>query len=746
MNLLKKEFLDNYPDMPEHMNELSNFVFYRTYSRWLKNKGRRETWKEAVTRAVEFNVNLSIKQLEKNNYYAIPLDKIQIEAETLFDNIFNLRQFLSGRTHWVGGADTNIGNEFPLSNFNCAFIEIKDWKDLCEIFYLLLVGTGVGFKATKSNIANLPPIRTNFELLHSEYKPLSKSERLEHTEITIMNNGYAKIYIGDSKEGWVESLKYFLNLLTKPEYENIKHIKLSYNSIRPKGERLHTFGGTASGHEPLKEMFDGFEKIIKNKLDATLEPMEFAYSQLDYVKPRPIHIIDMCNLIGINVVVGGVRRTAEIALFDADDWECVLAKYGINGIHDLDRHIHIGECLEKLNVKPTWWDNITETNRTSFNHRRMSNNSICFTEKPTREYLHTIFEIMQDEGEPGFTNLEAAQKRRPNAKGFNPCVEILIDSRGVCNLTTLNVMSFVKPATEDKVATLDFNGLMQAQSLSVRAAIRMTCIDLELSEWNEIHKRDRLTGVSLTGWKDAISALNYTEEQEVNLMTLLREIAHSEALRYSHVLRIPNPLLVTTIKPEGTLSQIANGVSNGLHCSFAPYYIRRIRINAQDPLSKVAKELNWSIHPEVGTPGETEEERLLNARTLVIDFPCKSETKDCANDQTIEKQFNTYFNFQQNYTDHNSSNTITVNSDEWSECEEIVWDKWNDFIGVSFLAKNCGTYELAPYEEITEEKYNELKSIMKPFNPALLLRYESNETDADLENMESCSSGACPIR
>jgi len=743
MNLLKKKFLDLYPDQPEHMNELSSFVFYRTYSRWLNDKGRRETWKEAVARAVEFNMSLALKQFEKNNY-VIPMDKVQKEAETLFDNIFNLRQFLSGRTHWVGGADTGIGNKFPLANFNCSFIEIKKWTDLCELFYLLLVGTGVGFKVTKSNIANLPPIRTDFELLHSEYKPVSKKERLENTRFNIMENGYAKIYIGDSKEGWVRALHYFLLLITNPDYDRIKHIKISYNSVRPKGERLKTFGGTASGHEPLKEMFDGFYKIIKNELDPLLAPME----KVDeiHAAARPIHIIDMCNLIGANVVVGGVRRTAEIALFDADDWECILAKYGINGIYDWDRHISIGEHLEKLNVKPTWWDNITKTSRISLNHRRMSNNSICFTEKPTREYLHTIFEIMQGEGEPGFTNLEAAQKRRPNVKGFNPCVEVLIDSRGVCNLTTVNVMSFVKPATDDKVATLDFQGLMQAQALSTRAAIRMTCIDLELPDWDKVHKRDRLTGVSLTGWKDAMSALGYTEEQEINLMKFLRDVAHDEALRYAHILRIPNPLLITTIKPEGTLSQIANGVSSGLHKSYAPYYIRRIRINAQDPLAKVAKDLGWIIHAEVGTPGETEEERLLNARTLVIDFPCKSETKSCANDQDVVEQFNTYFNFQRNYTDHNSSNTITVNPDEWSTCEEIVWNNWNEFIGVSFLAKDGGTYELAPYEEITKEQYEELKEKMQPFNPTLLLQYETSETETDIENMEACSLGVCPIR
>lgn len=200
MQLLNEEFLSQYPDMPEHMNELSSFVFYRTYSRWLPKLNRRETWKEAVTRAVRYNVGISFDQLEVNNIEP-PTDKIQQEAEILFDNIFNLRQFLSGRTHWVGGAEQGVANKFPLSNFNCSFINITEWEDLSNLFYLLLLGTGVGIKCTKENASKMKPIRTNFNIIHSEYNPLPKQERLEHTKINIMENGYAKIYIGDSKEG-----------------------------------------------------------------------------------------------------------------------------------------------------------------------------------------------------------------------------------------------------------------------------------------------------------------------------------------------------------------------------------------------------------------------------------------------------------------------------------------------------------------------------------------------------------------
>lgn len=198
--LLTEEFLSGYGDAPEHMTELGQFVFYRTYSRWIERLKRRETFKEAIARAVEYNVGISIKQFEKNNFN-VPIDNIRKESEILFDNIFNLKQFLSGRTHWVGGADTGIADKFPMSNFNCAFEEINKWEDISELFYLLLIGTGVGVACTKEMAENLPPIRRDYTLTHSEYKPVSKEERLEDTKISLMDNGYVKIYVGDSKEG-----------------------------------------------------------------------------------------------------------------------------------------------------------------------------------------------------------------------------------------------------------------------------------------------------------------------------------------------------------------------------------------------------------------------------------------------------------------------------------------------------------------------------------------------------------------
>ena len=680
--LLTKEFLSKYKHSPNPMSQLGAFVYTRTYSRFLPNLGRREMWWETVRRAVEYNCSLAPTSRE--------------EAEKLYDNIYNLRQFLSGRTLWVGG--TPVAEMYPTANYNCAFTVLDNFAAFHDLFYLLMVGNGVGVRVLQSDADKLPKVRSNIEILHKSYEPLPMNERLEYTNVTFSGDT-ATISIGDSKEGWAQAIMHYFNVITSREYRKIRRIVVVYDSIRPKGERLKTFGGTASGHGSMETMIDKIHKGVANagkREEAT------------WVSLRPIDLLDIANIIGENVVSGGVRRTSEIGLIDANDTTCIEAKTNlyrqVNGRWEIDKAIA---------------------------HRQMSNNSIFYQEKPTREKLHWHLQQMRYSGEPGWVNGEAGKKRRQNFNGCNPCGEILLDNNGLCNLTTVNVMGFVKEGDLDKDA------LMEAQKLSVRAGYRMTCKELEVHEWNLVQQRDRLLGCSITGWQDMVNATNMGREDQIKLLEELRDVAHTEAKKIAGRLGGNEPLLVTTVKPEGTLSLLPT-VSCGVHYSHSPYYIRRIRITATDPLCKVCEDLGYPVFPEVGQDPE-------DPRTKVIEFPVKAPAGKVKADVSAIEQLENYRMFMEHYVDHNASITVHVRENEWDDIEQWVWDNWDDVVALSFLSLDDNFYELMPYEEITEEEYEKRKAAMKPFDPSLLSRYEKAESELDIGESE-CVNGVCPVR
>ena len=1005
MSLLSQEFISTFPDFPKHMDNLAKLVYYRTYSRWLPDEGRRETWKETCVRAVEYNCSLA-----RTSVY---------EAQRLFTNMFNLKQFISGRSLWIGGSEAS--KKTKLANFNCSFVVIDSIKSLCDLFYLLMVGTGVGVRILPNDVSKLPKFRDNV-ILHSQYNPHSTKQRGREYTITEQEDDMFIIKVGDSKEGWVEALRAYLNFMVSDT--NCNHLLIDYTEIRVKGSTLSSFGGTASGYESIMDMFTKIHHVIQDG--------KFS-SKPEHGKLRPIHCLDICNLIGQNVVVGGVRRTAEIAIIDPHDDECVHAKD---------------------NIQP------------GMEHRYMSNNSIYQEEKPSREKIHELFDSIRKSGEPGIINVAEAKRRRPDFAGVNPCflgdmrlltsngyvpigeldgrddieivsndgtvsigkvwksgnkecislklsdnseikctpnhvfmdiegneveakdmlfnrimpflsipnninetfvklgfaqgdgcltelknknkkgvtlnigekdtdvaqlfgfnpdkgrsyytreltnsleelqfsseklpnrtlpktiwdwtdieqlsflrglysangcviahgnnirigfkttckelaielvsllaefnvhayitvnkakyvqfengeylcresydvniqqyqskllfynligfiqsykvdalhdglikgspkikgikqigvhpvydftepknhwgviegyiahncAEILLPPNAVCNLTTVNMVSFVN---DD--GTVDWDGLELAFTLSARAGYRMTCVDLELEGWDEAHHRDRLTGCSMTGWQDFIAKMSNGVLRraggKVGILKWLRTIVHEAGHTISDELKTPVPLLMTALKPEGSLSLVANGVSPGVHWQHSPYFIRRIRVNAHDPLALTAKELGWQIHPEVGQDMET-------ATTIVIDFPVHSPATVTKADVPAVEQLKEYILFQEYYTDMNTSNTITVKPEEWDEVEDFVYNHWDSMLGVTFLELNSTYYPLMPYEECTKEEYEELKSKMKAFDPVLLNNLELSTRNMGkefeiLDDRSECVSGVCPIR
>ena len=680
--LLSREFLSKYKHSVSPMAQLGSFVYTRTYSRFMPQLNRREFWWETVRRAVEYNCSLAPTTRE--------------EAERLYDNIFNLRQFLSGRTLWVGM--TPVSAAYPMANYNCAFEVIDDYHAYHDLFYLLMVGSGVGIRVLKSDAAKLPRVRTDLEIIHKAYNARPVRERNEYTNLSFSGDT-AILSIGDSKEGWAQAIEHYFDVLTNLEYTKIRKIMVEYDSIRPRGERLKVFGGTASGYESMLTMLDKIHRVIRKA------GLREGHAR---IRLRPIDLLDIANIIGENVVSGGVRRTSEIGLIDQDDTECIQAKSNL--YRQIDGHWEIDKNIA---------------------HRQMSNNSIFYRKKPTREQLHWHLQQMRYSGEPGWINEEAGLKRRENFCGCNPCGEILLDSHGLCNLTTVNVMAFVHDGKLDEKALLD------AQRMSARAGLRMTCRELEMHRWNLVQQRDRLLGCSLTGWQDMVNAVGMDRDGQIALLEKLRSAAHDAARRMAVSLNLNAPLLVTTVKPEGTLSLLPT-VSSGIHYSHSPYYIRRVRISASDPLCRVCEELGYPVYPEVGQDAET-------CRTKVVEFPVKAPKGRVKADVSAIEQLENYKMFMQHYVDHNCSITVHVRDSEWADVEEWVWNNWDDVVALSFLSYDDNFYELMPYEAIDEQEYLRRKAAMRPFNPSLLSKYEQSETQLDIGDSE-CASGVCPVR
>lgn len=696
--LIDDEFVSKYKHLPMPMAQLGAFVYYRTYSRWLEDEKRREYWWETVRRTVEYNCSLEPGTTKE-------------EAQELYDNVFNLRQFLSGRTMWIGS--TEIADKHPMGNYNCAHEVIARFEAFRNIFYLSMVGSGVGVNVRRKFVDRLPEIRSDFEVIHMAYEEKQKSKRTDHTSVEFMDDSTVTITIGDSKEGWIESLEHFFEILSSFKYRSVKSIRFCYDNVRPKGEKLKTFGGTASGHESLLKMYKGIEKVIKraSARDSRLN-----------VKLEPIDCVDIANIIGQNVVSGGVRRTAQIILCDADDKAVINAKMELYSKVD-------GQWVPNKDIL----------------HRQMSNNSIIHAEKPAREDFHKQIEAMRYSGEPGWVNEEAALLRNPHFCGVNPCGEILLDEKGLCNLTTINWMAFVVDVVPEghafmKGSTgkfLDVTAATRAFVLGTRSCVRMTLVTLEMPDWDEIQQRDRLLGVSFTGWQDMLNAVGLGRDHKIELLTEMRYQVHEAGNGYANELNVSEPILMTTVKPEGTLSQLPT-VSSGVHFSHSEYFIRRVRISADDPLVKVAEKLDWPVFPEVGQDWDT-------CTTKVVEFPVHSAPGKTKYDIGAIEQLEEYLMMMEHYVDHNCSITIHVRDNEWDLVEEFVWEHWDDVVAVSFLSLDDNFYELLPYDQIDKEEYDRRVAEMKPFVPSLISEFEKEETILDIGN-DGCETGHCPVR
>lgn len=677
---------------------------------------KNEEWWETVARQVEYSMSLYSGSKSEEDRRG--------EAEDLFDMIYSLQTLPSGRSLRIGG--TPASEKFQESNFNCTYTHIESIEDFCDVFHLSLCSCGVGFKITKELVSKLPAFCSYFEVRHMEYETLYPYLKQEETIVVHEGYNFFTITVGDSKEAWVEALRQFLTILAGCAQRGMLTpvITFNYNFVRPEGTPLKTWGGRAAGPEGLEQMFRKLEDIIVRSRGVF----------------RPIDCLDICNIIGKNVVVGGSRRAAEIALFDSDDQECIEAKWGdkLGWFVYSDTKVRLGEDYDWNNFKEDkFWGRVEWHANPEGDHRTMSNNSMVFTSRPTREKLIECLKIIQHNGEPGIFNLEAALKRAPNRSGTNPCGEILLDNKGVCNLSTVPWTSHMNKDSHGWV--LNFSSLARAYRHAVRVGLRQTNVTLSLPKWDFVQKRDRLLGVSMTGVMHCLDRLGWEHsgEKHQRICNFLKQIVELEVEEYSKEMGVSKPLLVTTVKPEGSLTLLTTAGSCGAHRSYAPGFIRRMKFADFEPICEALK--------QKGVPYEKDASKWDSNR-WVFEFPVLSEAEMAADDEDIESQVRRYKFHQTEWTDHNTSITLYVGEEEWEKLPDLLLGIWDDLVGVSFLAKGHKGVQM-PYEA---RDVREIKGRIAQFPDLSDLGQLVKDIEAgrheDYEILdEACAGGACPI-
>lgn len=627
------------------------FIYKRTYSRWLDDEKRRETWNETVNRYGDF-FRERVPSFEES---------WMKEYNDAINAIVNFDVMPSMRCLWTAGPALKREN---IAGYNCAYLTIDDQRAFSEMLYILMCGTGVGFSVERQYVVKLPEV------------PETIKEEILHKPIEF----------ADSKKGWADGYKKFIDHLYRGI---IPPVDLS--KIREKGARLKTFGGRASGPEPLKDLLQFTANKFKEARGRKLNSLE-------------CH--DICCKIANCVVVGGVRRSAGISVSNLTD--------------DRMRHAKDGEF---------WLMNP---------QRGLANNSVAYTEKPEMaRFMEEWISLMRSgNGERGIINREGLQKkalangREPDEFGVNPCGEIILRPQEFCNLTEIIVRA------NDTLDTLK----LKAKYATILGTLQSTLTDFNFlrKAWKDNCEEERLLGVSMTGTCDHPVLQNDSSDARFWLSEI-RKVTRLTADEWADILGISKPKSVTCVKPSGTVSQLVN-CSSGLHPRYSSFYIRRVRVTATDPLAKFLIHHNVMCQPEVG-------ETWSKHTTLVFDFPVKGpETGSIErNDRTAIEQLEYWKMFANFWCDHNPSVTIYVKEHEWMEVGAWVYKYWDSVGGLSFLPHDGGVYPLAPYEEITEEKYNELFAAFPKFDFNDLNEFENNDQTQGSQEY-ACAGGACELR
>ena len=626
------------------MNDYQNYIAKSRYSRYLPDQQRREHWPETTARYFDFMQ----KSLKDKKGYSMSKE----ERQELEQAVNNLEVMPSMRALMTSGKALERSN---VAAFNCSYLPVDDPKSFDEAMYILLCGTGVGFSVEAKNVNKLPDV----------------PDQIFDSQTTIV--------VSDSKEGWAKAMRQMISLLYAGEAP-----KWDVSKVRPAGAKLKTFGGRASGPEPLEELFKFTIRKFKDAVGRKLTTIE-------------CHDI-MCK-IGEVVGVGGVRRSAMISLSDLGD--------------DRMRHAKSG----------AWWE--------AQGQRALANNSASYTERPSvGQFMEEWLSLYNSHsGERGMFNREASDKKaQENGRrkagydwGTNPCSEIILRPYQYCNLTEVVIREHDTEETlKAKIKIATIMGTYQAT---------LTDFPYLRSVWERNTSEESLLGVSLTGIMDN----PLTSNPDPEMLKRLRQYAVDVNLEYSTKFGVPQAAAITCVKPSGTVSQLVDSAS-GIHARHSKYYIRRVRGDNKDPLTQ--------FMIKSGVPSEADVMKPLN--TTVFSFPIKAPEHGVLRDSmTAIEQLDVWLKYARHWCEHKPSVTVSVKEEEWPEVGSWVWEYFDEISGVSFLPHDGGTYRQAPYEECTKEEYEQLLAKL----PTDINWDSLNEDEDNIEGaqMLACSAGVCEI-
>ncbi len=644
-------------EVPEHVkklvkesrqyfrNSLSEFIYYRTYSRWIVSEGRRETWIETVDRYMSF-------MKERMDDAMTPREYGDIREAILRHEVMPSMRLL-----WSAGNAARANN---VAAFNCSFTAPTKLEDFAEIMFLAMSGAGVGFSVEAQTVHQLPQVK----LQTGKFSPV-------HVVV-------------DSKEGWCDALTAGL----KAWFAG-KDIKFDYSRVRPNGARLNTMGGKASGPEPLRSLLD----MVRDKLFSR---------QNKHLSTLDVH--DIVCKIGEVVVVGGVRRTALISLSDLHDEELRHAKEGVFYIKDPQRAMANNSAvyLEKPNPIE-FMEEWLSLAKSGSGERGIFNRGGMATQMPARRY--------------------SASKKHLATMGTNPCGEITLRSKQFCNLSEVVCR---KEDTEESL-------IRKIRIATLMGTYQCMLTDYKYigKEWKKNCDEERLLGVSLTGQWDCPAV------RSPKVLSYLRDESIRVNEKYAKKFNINASASITCVKPSGNVSQLVDA-SSGMHPRHAPYYIRRVRIGANDSLFQMMKDQKVNYHAEVGQAVDT-------ASVFVLDFPVKAPKSSVyRNDMTAIEQLEYWKMVKENFTEHNPSVTVSIGDNEWLGAAEWLYKNWEMIGGLSFLPRDNHVYALAPYEGITEERYKELALQFPNIDFSQIVLYERDDQTQGAKEA-ACVAGVCEI-